>query len=78
VEGTVDGDLFGEQRIIVRSSSQLKGNLLANRVSLEDGAKFKGSVDMDIDSRKHVFNASRETAAKGEKNKLTEKAAPQA
>ncbi len=47
IEGTVEGDLIGQERIEVKSSSNVKGNLIAARVTLEDGAKFRGSIDMD-------------------------------
>jgi cytoskeletal protein CcmA (bactofilin family) len=46
VEGEVEGDLFGEEKIIVRQSGIVRGNMTAPRVNLEDGAKFKGSIDM--------------------------------
>lgn len=47
IEGTVEGDLIGQERIEIKSSSNVKGNLVAARVTLEDGAKFRGSIDMD-------------------------------
>ncbi len=47
VEGEVEGKLFGQDQIVVRSSGTVRGNLSAPRVSIEDGAKFKGSIDMD-------------------------------
>ncbi len=47
VEGTVQGNLFAEEKIVVRQTGEVKGNLQAPRVNLEDGAKFKGSIDMD-------------------------------
>lgn len=47
VEGRVDGNLFGGDQIIVRSSGNVKGNLTAPRVALEDGAQFKGAIDME-------------------------------
>ncbi|VUD59515.1 hypothetical protein TDB9533_02697 [Thalassocella blandensis] len=47
IEGTVEGDVFGEERIAILSSSNVKGNLVADRVTLEDGAKFRGSIDME-------------------------------
>ncbi len=46
VEGEVHGNLFGEEQIILRSSSTVRGNLLAPRVTMEDGASFKGGIDM--------------------------------
>jgi len=47
VEGTVHGNLFGDDKIIVRQSGTVHGNLQAPRVTLEDGAKFKGAIDME-------------------------------
>lgn len=54
VEGKVKGDLFGEERIAIRSSSQVQGNIKADRVILEDGAKFRGSIDMDMDEQSDI------------------------
>jgi len=50
VLGQVEGDLFGSEQIILRQSSKVRGNLVAPRVSLEDGADFKGSIDMTAGS----------------------------
>lgn len=47
IEGELQGNLFGEERIVIRQSGVVNGNLIAPRVTLEDGAKFKGSIDMD-------------------------------
>ena len=46
VMGEVEGNLLGSEQIILRQSSKVRGNLVAPRVSLEDGADFKGSIDM--------------------------------
>ena len=67
IEGTIEGDVYGEERISIKSSSNVKGNLVADRVTLEDGAKFKGSIDMEIESRKsdfEQFNAHSEIGRK--------------
>lgn len=45
VDGEVAGDLVGLELIVVRSSGRVRGNLLAPRVSLEDGAQIKGTID---------------------------------
>jgi cytoskeletal protein CcmA (bactofilin family) len=47
VEGSVQGNLYGQEQIVVRQSGNVKGNLVSPRVTIEDGAKFKGSIDMD-------------------------------
>ncbi len=52
IEGNVEGDLFGQEKITIKASSNVNGNITADRVSLEDGAKFRGSIDMDVDASK--------------------------
>lgn len=46
IMGEVNGDLYAEEQIILRQSSAVNGNLFSPRVILEDGARFKGSIDM--------------------------------
>jgi cytoskeletal protein CcmA (bactofilin family) len=48
VEGEVDGNLFAQQQAVVRQSGAVRGNISAPRVMLEDGSRFRGSVDMDV------------------------------
>ncbi len=47
IEGEVQGNLFGDEEIVVRESAVIRGNMRTPRFSLEDGAKFKGSIDMN-------------------------------
>jgi cytoskeletal protein CcmA (bactofilin family) len=47
VDGLMEGDLYGTERVHIRKSAQVRGNVTSPRVSLEDGAKFKGSIEMD-------------------------------
>ena len=47
IEGTVEGDLRGNEQIIVSASGNVRGNMSAPRVTIEDGCRFKGSIDMD-------------------------------
>ena len=48
IEGTVDGDLIAEDRIEVGPTGNITGNIKAPRMSLDDGAQFKGSIDMNV------------------------------
>lgn len=48
-EGSVTGDLEARELITVKSNSKINGNLKADRVNLEDGAKFRGGIDMSLD-----------------------------
>lgn len=47
VDGTVEGDLFGAERVVIRKSADIRGNITSPRVSLEEGARFKGAIEMD-------------------------------
>ena len=47
VEGQVEGDLRGEDQIILRHTAKVEGSITAPRVTLEDGAVFRGGIEMD-------------------------------
>ncbi|MFB3905870.1 MAG: polymer-forming cytoskeletal protein [Acidobacteriota bacterium] len=66
VEGEVHGNIFGEEKIVIRSSGVLHGNITAPRVTLEDGSKFKGSIDMDSRPAERQSSAVREPKPEGE------------
>lgn len=51
VEGRMEGDLHGNEQVVVHRSGNVRGNITAPRVTLEDGCKFKGSIDMDVESQ---------------------------
>ena len=47
IEGQITGDVTGSEKVVLTKSGRVHGNIVAPRVTLEDGAKFKGSIDMD-------------------------------
>lgn len=47
IDGEVTGDVSGGEKVIISKSGNVRGNIVAPRVTLEDGAVFKGSIDMD-------------------------------
>ncbi len=71
VSGTVQGNLIGKEKVVILKAGNVKGNITAPRVTLEDGAKFKGSIDMDPnDSTAELpLKASPQTSQKPEKVK---------
>jgi cytoskeletal protein CcmA (bactofilin family) len=46
VEGKVQGNITADEQVILRSAAQVQGDITAPRVVLEDGARFRGGVDM--------------------------------
>lgn len=47
VQGNVRGDIRASDTVTVEPSARVNGNVYAPRVGLKEGAKFKGSIDMD-------------------------------
>ena len=47
IAGQVRGDVKGTEKVVISSSGNVHGNIVAPRMTLEDGAIFKGSIDMD-------------------------------
>lgn len=47
VDGTTEGDLYASERVIVHINAQVRGNITAPKVGIEEGARFKGSIEMD-------------------------------
>jgi cytoskeletal protein CcmA (bactofilin family) len=47
IDGEVTGDITGNEKVVISKSGNVRGNIVAPRVTLEDGANFKGSIDMD-------------------------------
>ena len=50
VLGNVHGDCQASNRVDIRSGGSLTGNVIAARISIEDGALFKGGIDIRMTS----------------------------
>jgi cytoskeletal protein CcmA (bactofilin family) len=46
VQGEVHGDITASERVDIRDNGSVDGDLSAPRVSIADGAHFRGSIDM--------------------------------
>ncbi len=57
VDGMMEGDLYSSERVEVRRNATVNGNITAPRVSLEDGARFKGSMEMDQQAVEKAISA---------------------
>ena len=66
IEGAVIGDIVGEEKVVIAKTGNVVGNIQAPRVNLEDGAKFKGSIEMNpeiLDIDQSQDSSQRESAA---------------
>ncbi len=47
VAGVLEGNIAGNEKVLITNTGRVRGNIVAPRVQLEDGALFKGSIEMD-------------------------------
>jgi cytoskeletal protein CcmA (bactofilin family) len=48
VAGALTGNVTASDRVDLQSGARVIGNVKAARVTIADGAQFKGNVDMDV------------------------------
>ena len=48
VGGTVTGNVVASDRVDLLAGGRLVGDVKASRITIADGASFKGNVDMDV------------------------------
>jgi len=48
VSGDLHGNLHADERVDIRNGAWMAGDVVAKRVSIEDGAFFKGAIDMPL------------------------------
>ncbi len=51
IHGKVDGNIQGNERVELKRSAVLVGDISTQRVSIEDGAYFKGSIDIQREGK---------------------------
>ena len=59
VNGKVQGDIQAAESVVVEPSAQVVGNIFAPRVGIKEGAKFRGSIDMDFGEGESAQTAPR-------------------
>jgi cytoskeletal protein CcmA (bactofilin family) len=68
VEGKVEGNLSADEQVILRASASVQGDISAPRVVLEDGASFRGGVDMGESLDRGKKNQPAATPSQGKKD----------
>jgi cytoskeletal protein CcmA (bactofilin family) len=48
VMGELHGDMVAHSSVSINADAKVAGNIRAPRVIIEDGARFRGNVDMDV------------------------------
>ncbi|MBN2199011.1 MAG: polymer-forming cytoskeletal protein [Candidatus Aminicenantes bacterium] len=66
--GSVNGNVYASSRVFVAAEALMRGDITAARISISDGAVFKGSIKME-DSLEKVFPAKEKSESKPAKEK---------
>ena len=57
IQGTVNGNVTARERVEIRKSGNVVGDLVAAAIAIEDGAYFKGSIDILREPAQEVASA---------------------
>jgi cytoskeletal protein CcmA (bactofilin family) len=57
VQGRVEGDISGSQRVELRNSAVVTGDISTERILIEDGAVFKGKLETAEKSKEKADSA---------------------
>ena len=58
VDGETTGDLYATECVSVHANARVQGNIIAPRVSIVEGAHFRGSIEMDPDAVKNALGST--------------------
>ena len=58
VDGETQGDLHATECVSVMANARVQGNIIAPRVSIVEGAHFKGSIEMDPEAVEKALGKS--------------------
>ncbi len=75
VDGETKGDLYATDRVSVHVNARVQGNIIAPKVSIEEGAHFKGSIEMDPAAVEKALGKTTSSIA-GTSSPVDTKAAP--
>jgi cytoskeletal protein CcmA (bactofilin family) len=58
VQGKVEGNIHATERVELHKSAVAVGDIVTQRIAIEEGAYFKGKIDLKRDADKAVKQAS--------------------
>ena len=64
VDGETTGDLHATECVSIHANARVKGNIIAPRVSIVEGAHFQGSIEMDKEAVEKALGESPTSAPK--------------
>ncbi|MGR8921615.1 MAG: bactofilin family protein [Gammaproteobacteria bacterium] len=64
LEGKVTGDIDAVEKVVLKSGGEMRGNITAPRITLEDGCRFNGTIHMGDDPGAVVTDINTPSSAK--------------
>ena len=61
IEGHIKGDIDAVDNVVLKNTGRMQGNIKAPRITLEDGCKFNGTINMDIEPSAVVTDLKKST-----------------
>src|SRR5450755_1727616 len=71
VLGKVKGNVTASDRVDIRNEGSLGGDVVCQRISIEDGAWFKGSIDIRKPGQKELNGAAKESVSVSDQPRMT-------
>jgi cytoskeletal protein CcmA (bactofilin family) len=71
VEGTIDGNLYALESVTIRSGAVVRGDVFAPRISVDEGARLSGRIDMDNAPAIPTINIEVPETTGGDQTELT-------
>jgi cytoskeletal protein CcmA (bactofilin family) len=71
VLGKVKGNVTASDRVDIRNEGSLGGDVVCQRISIEDGAWFKGSIDIRKPGQKELNGAAKENVSVNDLPRMT-------
>jgi|SRR6266404_6356554 cytoskeletal protein CcmA (bactofilin family) len=71
VLGKVKGNVTASDRVDIRNEGSLGGDVVCQRISIEDGAWFKGSIDIRKPGQKELNGSSKEAVSMSDAPRMT-------
>jgi cytoskeletal protein CcmA (bactofilin family) len=63
IHGKVEGNVRGDEKVELKKSSVLLGDIATQRIAIEDGAYFKGGIDIQKDGKSELHREKSFSAA---------------
>jgi cytoskeletal protein CcmA (bactofilin family) len=60
IGGKVEGNLWGQETIEIKATGKVFGDIFAKKISIAEGAKLNGKIEMEVDENKVIDFKSKE------------------